>query len=82
MSVNGRQITYKDQQQARWLKGYSELYSQERSAPSDFFEDLHKLLFMTGLDKETLCFGLVSFVSWHINLCRLFNAKAILLEEQ
>ena len=22
------------------------------------------------------------FVSWHINLCRLFNAKAILLEEQ
>ena len=26
--------------------------------------------------------GLVSFVYWHINLCRLFNAKAILLEEQ
>ena len=22
------------------------------------------------------------FVSWHINLCRLFNAKSILLEEQ
>ena len=22
------------------------------------------------------------FVYWHINLCRLFNAKAILLEEQ
>ena len=22
------------------------------------------------------------FVLWHINLCRLFNAKAILLEEQ
>ena len=29
---------------------------------------------------ETVClFGLVS---WHINLCRLFNAKAIFLEEQ
>ena len=25
---------------------------------------------------------LVSFVKWHINLCRLFNAKALLLEEQ
>ena len=24
----------------------------------------------------------VFFVKWHINLCRLFNAKAILLEEQ
>ena len=23
-----------------------------------------------------------SFVYWHINLCRLFNAKAIFLEEQ
>ena len=22
------------------------------------------------------------FISWHINLCRLFNAKSILLEEQ
>ena len=22
------------------------------------------------------------FVKWHINLCKLFNAKAILLEEQ
>ena len=27
-------------------------------------------------------FGLVSFVKWHINLSGLFNAKAILLEEQ
>ena len=27
-----------------------------------------------------VCFGF--FVWWHINVCRLFNAKAILLEEQ
>ena len=27
-------------------------------------------------------FCIVFFVKWHINLCRLFNAKAILLEEQ
>ena len=27
-------------------------------------------------------FGLVSLFKWHINLCRLFNAKDILLEEQ
>ena len=30
-------------------------------------------------------YGLISFgffIQWHINLCRLFNAKAILVEKQ
>ena len=31
-------------------------------------------------DESLSFFGF--FVNWHINLCRLFNAKAILLEEQ
>ena len=30
--------------------------------------------------KQMVWFGF--FVWWHINLCRLFNAKAILLEQQ
>ena len=44
---------------------------------NDFVRNFHKL--------AKRGFGLVwfgFFVYWHINLCWLFNAKAILLEEQ
>ena len=36
--------------------------------------------YYTQKKKIKVWFGF--FVSWHINLCRLFNAKAILPEEQ
>ena len=41
-------------------------------------EKLFKDVWFYG--RRMIWFGF--FVSWHINLCSLFNAKAILLEEQ
>ena len=42
--------------------------------------ELHTQLFENTKIKKNVRFGF--FVLWHINLCRLFNANAILLEEQ
>ena len=47
------------------------IYSEAGVSPSDAIKLICVSLFRFGF-----------FVSWHINLCRLFNAKAILLEEQ
>ena len=35
-----------------------------------------------GVGKMYMFWLVGFFVSWHINICRLFNAKAILIEEQ
>ena len=45
----------------------------------DFPGAFHKLLHP---EDGLVWFGLVSLFKWHINLSSLFNAKAILLEEQ
>ena len=34
------------------------------------------------IEKKKIWNNLIGLVSWHINLCGLFNAKAILQEEQ
>ena len=37
---------------------------------------------MFGIKSDGLRNGLGFFVLWHINLCELFNAKAILVKEE
>ena len=51
--------------------------SHEDTKNIDMFKKLWKNMEMKS---ATVRFGF--FVKWHINLLRLFNAKAILLEEQ
>ena len=34
---------------------------------------------ITDLSRDSKTYGLVCWVLWHINLCRLFNAKSIFM---
>ena len=55
-------------------------YQYDDDGDDDIYQiSLIILYWLLKLDNRW--FDLVSFVEWHINLCGLFNSKAILVEE-
>ena len=55
--------------------------NEEVKKEKDFIELLMKKIKKEKdtIYKKLIWFGLVSWVLWHINLCKLFNAKSIFM---